>query len=62
MAGRVAHGNLPWTADENPDLPLGHYHHCAQRHRRHHLVEEACVSPLKRNRTLERQVEAGVES
>ena len=41
MAGRVAHGNLPWTADENPDLPLRYYHHRALRHGRHHLVEEA---------------------
>ena len=41
MAGRVAHGNLPWTADENPDLPLRYYHHRALRHGRDHLVEEA---------------------
>src|SRR6185369_11879559 len=44
MAGRVAYGNLPWTADENPDLPLGYYHHRALRHGRHHLVEEAGIS------------------
>src|SRR5215472_385122 len=43
MAGRVAHGNLPWTADENPDLPLGYYHHRALRHGRHRLVEEAGI-------------------
>ena len=41
MAGRVAHGNVLGTADENPDLPLGYYHHRALRHGRHHLVEEA---------------------
>lgn len=41
MAGRVAHGNLLWAAHENPDLPLGDYHHRALPHGCHHLVEGA---------------------